>query len=124
MNQCDQGGRVIREAWRTSPLEPEPLAERSGLDFGSAFIDRIGEDIVANRFVFIDAPTMATVADRGAATRRARRFTLQLRIETAMRLMTDTDFQLSEVALSSGFGDQSTFSRSFVRFTGVTPFKL
>gem|GEM_PF-4907964 len=50
-------------------------------------------------------------------------YVLRERIDTAKRLMLETDETLCEVALSSGFGDQSNFSRAFVRAVGLTPFK-
>jgi AraC-like DNA-binding protein len=50
-------------------------------------------------------------------------YVVRLRLESAMQLMSETDLPLSEVALRSGFSDQSHFSRSFVRSVGFTPFK-
>lgn len=45
----------------------------------------------------------------------------RLRIDHARRRMTTSDDSLAEIALASGFGDQSHFSRSFKRVTGLTP---
>lgn len=50
-------------------------------------------------------------------------FLMHLRISAAMHLMTETDLSLCEIAVASGFGDQSHFSRSFVRLVGLTPLK-
>jgi transcriptional regulator GlxA family with amidase domain len=50
-------------------------------------------------------------------------FLMRLRISAAMHLMTETDTPLCEIAVASGFGDQSHFSRSFLRYIGLTPFK-
>jgi AraC family transcriptional regulator len=50
-------------------------------------------------------------------------YLLQLRIDSAMRLMLETDTSLCEIALTSGFGEQSNFSRAFLRSQGVTPMK-
>ena len=46
---------------------------------------------------------------------------VRLRLERAMTLMAHTEAGLAEVALAAGFADQSHFSRSFRRLTGVTP---
>jgi AraC-like DNA-binding protein len=50
-------------------------------------------------------------------------YLMQLRIDEAMRLMLDTDKSLCDIALTSGFGDQSNFSRLFQRSRGITPLK-
>jgi AraC family transcriptional regulator len=43
------------------------------------------------------------------------------RIERARRLLQETDFPISEIALRSGFSSQSHFTTSFRRLSGVTP---
>ena len=43
------------------------------------------------------------------------------RIERAKRLMQETDFPISEIALRSGFSSQSHFATSFRRLAGITP---
>jgi AraC family transcriptional regulator len=43
------------------------------------------------------------------------------RIERAKRLMQETDFPISEIALRSGFSSQSHFTTCFRRVAGVTP---
>jgi AraC-like DNA-binding protein len=48
-------------------------------------------------------------------------YLMQRRLERAERLLVETDLSLCRVALDSGFGDQSTFSRYFRRNFGVTP---
>jgi AraC family transcriptional regulator len=48
-------------------------------------------------------------------------YTRQLRIECARNRMIASDESLAEIALSVGFADQSHFSRSFKRVTGMSP---
>lgn len=43
------------------------------------------------------------------------------RIDRAMTLISETDISLAEVALATGFADQSHFTRRFLRLTGCTP---
>jgi AraC family transcriptional regulator len=50
-------------------------------------------------------------------------FTRFCRLERAARMLTRTDRSLSEIALESGFGDQSQFSRAFARDLGIAPGK-
>ncbi len=46
-----------------------------------------------------------------------------LRIQFACRQMANSDATIAEIALASGFFDQSHFSRTFKRLTGITPTK-
>lgn len=48
-------------------------------------------------------------------------YLLRRRIERADHLLKKTELALSEIALSTGFSDQSHFARHFRRLTGVTP---
>jgi transcriptional regulator of acetoin/glycerol metabolism len=48
-------------------------------------------------------------------------YLLRRRIERADHLLKDTGLALSEIALSTGFSDQSHFARHFRRLTGMTP---
>jgi AraC-like DNA-binding protein len=49
------------------------------------------------------------------------KFLRKLRLRIASRALIDTDESLSEIALTSGFADQSHFSREFRRQFGRTP---
>ncbi|AXF00795.1 AraC family transcriptional regulator [Paraburkholderia hospita] len=48
-------------------------------------------------------------------------FVEQCRIRRAQSLLLETDIPLSEIALMTGFSDQSHFTRRFHRHTGCTP---
>lgn len=50
-------------------------------------------------------------------------FLLKLRIEKAQQLMTSR-INLTEVALATGFYDQSHFVHAFKRYTGLTPMRF
>ena len=45
----------------------------------------------------------------------------KLRIEYAQKKLCGTDMNIAEISLSSGFSDQSHFTRIFKQFTGQTP---
>lgn len=78
-------------------------------------------------------PTITEIADRFNVSAR----TLQRRLsddglsfqqiidesrrELAKRLLTRTDYSLSEIAFLTGFADQSAFNRAFNRWAGQTP---
>lgn len=44
-----------------------------------------------------------------------------VRVEESKRLLTNTDFPLISIAVSTGFEDQSYFSKVFKKYTGITP---
>jgi AraC-like DNA-binding protein len=48
-------------------------------------------------------------------------YLLERRVERAQRLLTSTDLSLSQVALASGFSDQSHLARHFRQRIGVSP---
>jgi AraC-like DNA-binding protein len=48
-------------------------------------------------------------------------YLIQRRLERAKGLLAETDLSLAQIALKSGFSDQSHFSRRFRTFLGVTP---
>ena len=48
-------------------------------------------------------------------------FIRKLRIDHASHLLADTESPLAEIALGCGFADQSHFSATFKRETGITP---
>jgi AraC-like DNA-binding protein len=49
------------------------------------------------------------------------RYVLQCRVEWARELLAGTDMPLSEIAIVTGFSDQSHYTRWFREITGITP---
>lgn len=45
----------------------------------------------------------------------------KLRIEKAISLLTNSKYSLAEIAFLTGFSDQSHFTRTFKKYTGLTP---
>jgi AraC-like DNA-binding protein len=52
------------------------------------------------------------------------RFVHSLRVEKAKQMLTGTDAAVGEVALETGYHDQSHFTRHFRNLTGITPGKF
>jgi transcriptional regulator GlxA family with amidase domain len=50
-----------------------------------------------------------------------RQLAMKVRLDEALHLLATTDRALSEIALDTGFCDQSAFTRHFRRMTGVPP---
>ena len=44
-----------------------------------------------------------------------------IRIEDSKRLLANTDYSIIDIAIATGFEDQSYFSRVFKKYTGLTP---
>src|SRR5271156_672415 len=52
-----------------------------------------------------------------------KKYLIQLRLASAMKMMSESDAPLCDVASACGFSAQSGFSRAFARNIGMTPFK-
>ena len=50
-----------------------------------------------------------------------RQVAMKMRLDEALHLLATTDHPLSDIALQTGFCDQSAFTRHFRRMTGVPP---
>lgn len=51
----------------------------------------------------------------------AGQYLIKTRIDTAARMLAETDAAIAEIALATGFSDQSGLSRQFRQLTGCTP---
>jgi len=51
----------------------------------------------------------------------AQQFLLRVRVNAASRMLTSDDHSVAEIALRTGFYDQSYFTKHFKRQTGMTP---
>jgi AraC family transcriptional regulator len=129
-----------RDAWSPMAIEGlslEILAELSrstakATDAGTPRWLEQAKEILAVRLT--DAPSLADLANHVGVhpvhlAREFRRrfnctigdFIRQLRIESACREIAQADATLCDIALRAGFYDQSHFSNTFKRFTGMTP---
>lgn len=102
---------------------------RRGLDprqvelITAAIVEKISEPISVSALSSVVGLSRSyfSHAFRRSVGRTPHAHVVRLRLQRAMTLMADTDAALTEVALAAGFADQSHFSRSFRRVTGVTP---
>ena len=53
-----------------------------------------------------------------------KQYVLRVKVDRAMELLATTHASISEVAVNSGFYDQSDFSKRFARITGRTPLQF
>ena len=111
-------GGLVRERASHEPRPPRWLR---------AVVDRLHEEL--DRPLTIEA--MATDLGIGAVrlSRTFRRcygttigeYRRRLRVERACHLLVDPEARLADVAVETGFADQSHFTRVFKRQTGLTP---
>lgn len=89
---------------------------------------RFIEDNLAGRITIDDlakltrlSPSYFCAAFRASFGTSPHDFVCRCRVDLAKRLMMETEAPLCEIALDSGFADQSHLSRVFRRVTGTTP---
>lgn len=89
----------------------------------NTIVDKIGEPISVSALSSAVGLSRSyfSHAFRRSVGRTPHAHVVRLRIEHAMILMAQSEASLTDVALAVGFADQSHFSRSFRRLTGVTP---
>jgi AraC-like DNA-binding protein len=103
--------------------------EHRGLTRGS--LKRIEEYVRANLDSTLDidelaglirmSPSHFTRSFSKTVGQTPHRYVIQCRVEKARELLTATDLPLTEIALTTGFSDQSHFSRRFQELTGFPP---
>jgi AraC-like DNA-binding protein len=109
-------------------LAPAPQA-RGGLSPGT--LRRVREHIEANLEADIDLEVLADIAGlsrchfarafKQSAGTTPHTYLMYRRLGKAQRLLADTDLPLAEIALETGFSDQSHFSRRFRELLDVSP---
>jgi AraC family transcriptional regulator len=70
------------------------------------------------------SPFYFSRAFRTATGQAPQRFVRERRLEKAKRLLLEGKLSLAEIALVSSFSSQASFTRAFIRFTGLTPGKF
>jgi AraC-like DNA-binding protein len=108
---------------------PSAARARRGLSQGA--LQRIEEHIAANLDTALDIDELAAIVRMSSShfTRSfhksvgltPHRYVIQNRVMRARELLATTNLPLTEIALTTGFSDQSHFSRRFQEIVGVPP---
>lgn len=128
-----EGQTLVVSVLTGSPQEPpvkapeEPSAR--GLDawqirrVNETIDEMIGEPISVSMLSSVAGLSRShfSQAFRRSVGRTPHAHVVRLRIERAMKLMTDTDLPLSQIAVATGFSDQAHFSNKFRHAAGATP---
>jgi AraC-like DNA-binding protein len=136
LQQGDRSGASIRfpMEWLLLPFQREPLeqeAEDAFLSPPRALVNAIRESLKP----YLHMPDLsvdkaAEICGFKERELRARLHALDtslsreialLREEKAIRLLVQTDAKISEIGDAVGFGDPTSFARSFRRWTGMSP---
>lgn len=67
------------------------------------------------------APTYFSAVFKKETGATFREYLNRVRIEEAKRLLSDTDFGIVDIALATGFSEQSYFTKVFRKYTGMNP---
>jgi AraC-like DNA-binding protein len=113
----------IQSVHTTPRIGPRGLSARELELVTAAIVERIAEPISVSMLSSAVGLSRSyfSHAFRTSVGQPPHAHVLRLRIERAMFLMVQTETPLTEIALAAGFADQSHFSRSLRRMTGVTP---
>jgi AraC family transcriptional regulator len=123
------GAALVAQLGRTLlPRRPEPFS-RKGL--APKLLRTLMDDIDANLDGDLSLPRLARLAGvsldgfirlfKRSTGIPPHQFVLRKRVERAQALLGNPALSLAEIALRTGFADQSHFTRMFHRLTGVAP---
>ena len=122
----DARGAVIGTAGMTRTAVPASSVEATAPGFGAALAHmrtHFHREITNRRLASLSNMSLRAFERRfrTAFHLTPQRFLRKLRLRIASRALVYTDDSLSDIALKSGFADQSHFSREFRRQFGRTP---
>lgn len=85
--------------------------------------DRLGGSITVTELATVAgcSPSQLDRRVRRVFGLSAKQYVLRVQVERAMRLLSESDAPIADVAVEAGFYDQPEFSRRFARLTGWTP---
>ncbi|MDH2385515.1 AraC family transcriptional regulator [Bradyrhizobium sp. CER78] len=112
-----------------APARKSPAFIRGGIP--PRVLRRIREYIDANIEQRISVETLARLADlsvcyfvrafKQSVGLTPHDYVIRRRVERTMKLLSDTNLSLSEIALAAGFADQSHCARRFRQHVGMSP---
>ena len=101
------------------PTKNSEVIRKAMKYIGEHFPEPITLDDVAN-YVHLN-PSYFSSMFKQACGSSFKEYLNMVRIEESKRLLSNTDYSLISIAISTGFEDQSYFSKVFKKHTGITP---
>lgn len=99
--------------------QSNPAIKQAVLYIAENYASPITLEIVANE-VHLN-PTYFSTIFKQAIGSSFREYLNMVRIEESKRLLSNTDYAIIDIAIATGFEDQSYFSKVFKKYTGLTP---
>lgn len=101
------------------PVHNQELVRRAMHYISQHYMNKLSLEEVAS-YVHLTPSYFSTVFKQACGS-SFRKYLNMIRIEESKRLLANTDYPIIDIAIATGFADQSYFSKVFKRFTGLTP---
>jgi len=101
------------------PSKNYELMKKAMLYISNNFSGDITLDAVAT-YVHLNSAYFSTIFKQSSGS-SFKEYLNMVRIEESKRLLANTDYSIIDIAIATGFEDQSYFSKVFKRYTGLTP---
>lgn len=101
------------------PSKNHELVKRAIQYISKNFADTLTLEAVAGQ-VHLNPAYFSTMFKQSTGS-SFKEYLNMVRIEESKRLLANTDYSLIDIAVATGFEDQSYFSKVFKKFTGLTP---
>lgn len=101
------------------PAESNEVIKKAMSYISDHYAEKITLDDIAGE-VHLNAAYLSTIFKQTTGSSFKEYLTL-VRVEESKRLLANTDYSILDIAIATGFDDQSYFSKVFKRCTGLTP---
>lgn len=101
------------------PSKSYELIKKAMLYISNNFSITLTLEAVAN-YVHLNPAYFSTIFKQSSGS-SFKEYLNMVRIEESKRLLANTDYSIIDIAIATGFEDQSYFSKVFKRYTGLTP---
>lgn len=125
----DLNGKVIGVMGTTQSMEDKRGTFYSNLRVSKA-VQKIQTDF-SEKLSISDLAALSSLSERQFRRQfqeifemSPQEFILKTRIQNACKVLKETEATISDVAMNSGFCDQSSFSHQFRKFLGITPMQF
>lgn len=105
--------------FNTLPAKNQELVRRAMHYISRNYMRKLTLEETAS-YVHLNAPYFSTVFKQASGS-SFKEYLNMIRIEESKRLLSNTNYAILDIAIATGFENQSYFSKVFKKFTGLTP---